>query len=375
MRRVVLPIFCVGSLLVLPTGASAAAQSVETVTFRVPVEVTDIRYLSSVNVRCAIQDGTRTEPLDLEDWSNSHMISNLVRWRLWSPDFGRCVSDPTSEEATRRCMTEGEGGGYSWSGVIEVPIHDFQGGRIRVAEAENYSCKAVVHYDTEPDVAGEAGLEDGLCAGFFENPFSIDARERYQVFTGGDIAEAELCSEGRFDPSAGVITVERQFIRDGEYDGEPGAGSSGSGASTPATINPALAERLPDNATLSSRVGQVARTQVTAPLLTQSAGASGDRTCHDAVQGRIAWNQSGNTQWADANVNALCEGAESSDQPAACFDRVMHQGVERAGGGQWRWQEVRDLCRGSRNAGDRIACYESRVASGASLSDAISSCN
>lgn len=375
MRQALIPFVCLCSFFVWPSTAASAAQSVETVTFRVPVEATDIRFLSSIHVRCAIQDGTRTEPLDLEDWSNSHMISNLVRWPLWAPDFGRCVSDPTSEEATGRCMTEGEDGGYSWSGVIEVPIHDFQGGRIRVAEAVNYRCKAVVHYDTEPGVAGEAALDDGLCAGFFDNPFSIDARERYQVFTGGDIAAAELCSSGRLDPSVDVVTVEPQFIRDGEYVATPGDELPGSEPASPAVINPNLTARLPSNAATAERVGQVARTRITAPLLAQTTGSGDEDTCFDAVQGQIAWNQAGNTQWAAANVNALCEGAQSSTEPAVCFDRVMHQGVERAGSGQWRWQEVRDLCRGSLDASARIACYEDQIASGAPLGDAISACN
>lgn len=352
----------------------AAAQSVETTVFRVPVEVSDIRYLSSVHVQCTIQDGTRGGPLDVEDWSNGHTISNLVRWVVWAPDFGRCTSDPSGDEASQRCASPGADGGLDWSGVIEVPVRDFDNGRIRVSEGQNYKCSVVVHYDTEPGEAGEAGLSDGLCAGFYSNPFSIDARERYQTFTGGDIAEAELCREGRFAPSGGGMDVTPSFISGGEYRGDTGSETiAGNGAST-ATINPDLANRLPDNAVRSERLAGVAGNTVRSPMLVQGRDGGGSTVCRDAVQGRIAWNHTGSTQWADANIDSLCAGAESSTQPAMCFDRVMHRGTPRPDGGRWVWQDARELCRGSMNANDTIDCYTGEVAAGAGLAEAISRC-
>ncbi len=374
MRQHLFGIPGLARLAMLPASAPATAQSVETVVFRVPVEATDIRYLSSVNVRCAIQDGTRGgPPLDREVWSNAHMISNLVSWRLWAPDFGRCTADPITEEAEQRCMTPGEDGGLSWSGVIEVPVRDFQNGNIRVAEAENYKCSAVVHFDTEPDVAGEATLQDGLCAGFYSNPFSIDDRERYQVFTGGDIAAAELCEEGRFSPVDGTMELSRQFVTGGEYTGD--TGSPGEDApETPAVINPDLAGRLPDTTT-RTQVSEVARTRLTAPVRIATGTDNGSGVCHDAVQGQIAWNHTGNTQWADANVRALCAGAEDSRAPAVCFEQVMHGDVARPDGGRWDWREARDLCRGSRNAATQISCYEARIDAGDDLETAIGACH
>jgi hypothetical protein len=95
--------------------------------------------------------------------------------------------------------------------------------------------------------------------------------------------------------------------------------------------------------------------------------------CHDAVQGRIAWDYQGHTAWVPANVDRLCQGA-SSVQPARCFARVMHGGVNWGGGTQWQWSNAIDLCAGTSNSQATIACFQRGIAGGQSWSAAIASC-
>jgi len=95
--------------------------------------------------------------------------------------------------------------------------------------------------------------------------------------------------------------------------------------------------------------------------------------CHDAVQGRIAWDYQGHTAWVPANVDRLCQGARSV-QPARCFARVMHGGVNWGGGTQWQWGNAIDLCAGTSNSQATIACFQRGIAGGQSWSAAIATC-
>jgi hypothetical protein len=92
--------------------------------------------------------------------------------------------------------------------------------------------------------------------------------------------------------------------------------------------------------------------------------------CQDAVQGRIAWDYNGNTTWNPANVDRLC-GDARSDQPARCFDRVLHGGINWGGGTRWEWSNAIDLCRGTSDADATIFCFKNYIAQGKSWPDAI----
>ncbi|MBI1297278.1 tetratricopeptide repeat protein [bacterium] len=96
--------------------------------------------------------------------------------------------------------------------------------------------------------------------------------------------------------------------------------------------------------------------------------------CFDAVQGQIVWNYEGTTSWDPANVNDLCSGAESSVEPALCFEQVMFGGVNYGGGTQWGWNNAINLCRGTTNAESTIQCFVSAVEAGTGWQDAITSC-
>jgi hypothetical protein len=98
-------------------------------------------------------------------------------------------------------------------------------------------------------------------------------------------------------------------------------------------------------------------------------------TCFDSVQGAVAWNYQGDAAWNPDNVNALCAGAESSQQPAWCFLHVMFGGVDWGGGTNWEWQNALDLCKGTFDAAGRIACFKGQIASGVHWTGAIAACN
>ena len=99
-----------------------------------------------------------------------------------------------------------------------------------------------------------------------------------------------------------------------------------------------------------------------------------DSTCRRAVQGKIAWNYSGSKSWAATNIDRLCRGATDSEEPARCFDRVMHGGVNWGLGTQWQWKNAIDLCEGSTNATATINCFKARLSDGGGWQKAITSC-
>ena len=114
------------------------------------------------------------------------------------------------------------------------------------------------------------------------------------------------------------------------------------------------ASSRPGTSAMSSRL--TARTAV--------AESHSTTACHDAVQGRIAWDYNGNTSWGSSNLDRLCSGAKTSIQPAKCFEQVMHGGVSWGGGTNWQWANVLDLCEGTTNASATISCFEREKRSG-----------
>lgn len=113
--------------------------------------------------------------------------------------------------------------------------------------------------------------------------------------------------------------------------------------------------------------------QVAVPV--QDEKQTAPNACHDAVQGKIAWDYQGSTRWAEGNIERLCEGAENSVAPARCFDRVMHEGVDRGDGStRWTWQDASNLCASTRDAGATIDCFKSAVSKGRSQAQAIKEC-
>ncbi len=95
--------------------------------------------------------------------------------------------------------------------------------------------------------------------------------------------------------------------------------------------------------------------------------------CHDSVQNKVAWDYKGNKRWAKANIDQLC-GNNTTDQPAKCFNTVMHGGVNWGGGTQWQWKNAAKLCNNTLNANRTVVCFKNKLKNGNNWSSAISAC-
>lgn len=142
----------------------------------------------------------------------------------------------------------------------------------------------------------------------------------------------------------------------------------GYSVATGTDIADAVAGAMAGPATPAEEVAAEEVTEAPVPNDTEST------VCFDAVQGQIAWNYDGATSWEPANVNNLCRGAESSVEPARCFEQVMFGGIDYGGGTQWAWNDAVNLCSGTTNAESTIQCFVSAVEAGNGMQDAITSC-
>lgn len=101
---------------------------------------------------------------------------------------------------------------------------------------------------------------------------------------------------------------------------------------------------------------------------------AGTSVCAARIQDRIAWDYNGSKHWDQNNIDSLCRGAEQSTQPAICFEKVMHGGVNWGGGTKWQWQNAVDLCKATTNANATIHCFQGEIKAGKSWKDGITQC-
>ncbi len=61
-------------------------------------------------------------------------------------------------------------------------------------------------------------------------------------------------------------------------------------------------------------------------------GASEERNCAEALQGKVAWNERGDRNWSPVNINALCAGTGNAANTIGCFQAqiVQHNDWARA---------------------------------------------
>ena len=104
----------------------------------------------------------------------------------------------------------------------------------------------------------------------------------------------------------------------------------------------------------------------------------GEARCIAAVEGKIAWNYKGNKNWNLANVRRLCAGApilpRRSQEPAKCFEHVMHGGVSWGRGTRWEWGNAINLCKGTKNAFATVSCFSNEINHGNAWDKAIAKC-
>ena len=99
------------------------------------------------------------------------------------------------------------------------------------------------------------------------------------------------------------------------------------------------------------------------------------KECYDRVQNKIAWNYKGSKKWSPKNINRLCAGARTSPEPARCFQRVMHGGINWGGGTKWKWENAINLCEGTTNHRTTIGCFQRKIQQGKPWSTAIRACD
>jgi Lipase (class 3) len=164
---------------------------------------------------------------------------------------------------------------------------------------------------------------------------------------GSNSFEGEhFCSDGKFHPMHGTL------------------GSDGRLYLTVQGCNPSTIYLVPAETTAG------AVPQSSAPIAKTSL-----QQCYALIQDKIAWEYSGNTHWTDASIGDLCGNATMPTEPGACFNRVMHGGIDWGGSTQWQWAHASRLCAGATSAETTIKCFENRVAVGVDWSSAINECS
>ena len=91
-------------------------------------------------------------------------------------------------------------------------------------------------------------------------------------------------------------------------------------------------------------------------LCNPSERAEGRTTCHQLVQGNVAWNDDGDTNWTQRKLDLLCGTTTNPTQPLLCFDRLYH------GRGDWNrvikrdWRRAAQLCSGTSSVRATMQC-------------------
>lgn len=111
--------------------------------------------------------------------------------------------------------------------------------------------------------------------------------------------------------------------------------------------------------------------QSSSPPATATESAS---TCVNSIQGKIAWNYHNSKTWGKTNLDRLCSGAETSEQPGVCFNQIMHSGVNWGGGTKWKWQNALNLCQGTKNANATVSCFKNEISNKHPWPNAIKTC-
>lgn len=103
--------------------------------------------------------------------------------------------------------------------------------------------------------------------------------------------------------------------------------------------------------------------------------------CFESIQGEVAYDYRGRRNWNSANVRRLCRGAEASEEPARCFEAVMHGddpssvgGLDWGGGTLWHWRNAVRLCAGTTDAAVTVKCFQRALCDGETWPEAIEMC-
>ena len=59
------------------------------------------------------------------------------------------------------------------------------------------------------------------------------------------------------------------------------------------------------------------------PTTTTTPVTNLEKACFDAIQGKVAWSQSGNKKWGPANIQKLCKGTKNPQSTINCFKNAI----------------------------------------------------
>jgi uncharacterized glyoxalase superfamily protein PhnB len=96
--------------------------------------------------------------------------------------------------------------------------------------------------------------------------------------------------------------------------------------------------------------------------------------CAQAVQGKVRLGPSGSRVWPEGSLARLCHGAETSVEPARCFDELMRGKISWGTGSTWTVSNALILCAGTRNARQSLDCFATHIAGNETWASAINAC-
>jgi uncharacterized glyoxalase superfamily protein PhnB len=96
--------------------------------------------------------------------------------------------------------------------------------------------------------------------------------------------------------------------------------------------------------------------------------------CAQAVQGKVRLGPKGSRAWPEDSLMRLCHGAETSVEPARCFDELMRGKISWGTGSTWTAPNALILCAGTRNARQTLDCFTNSIAANETWASAISTC-
>jgi hypothetical protein len=117
---------------------------------------------------------------------------------------------------------------------------------------------------------------------------------------------------------------------------------------------------------------------ITIVNLSQNVSASEiENICKEHIQNKIAWDPSDGAaayKWEEVNLESLCKGTKTAEEPGECFHKVMTGHVKWGVSDKWDWKNAIALCAGTNDADKTVACFEGRIKADVKWEEAIFQC-
>jgi uncharacterized glyoxalase superfamily protein PhnB len=134
-------------------------------------------------------------------------------------------------------------------------------------------------------------------------------------------------------------------------------------------------ETKPEVATVATApVAAVGPPAAAAPMANAPPAARATTPCAQAVQGKIRLGPKGTRDWPEGSLARLCHGAETSIEPARCFDELMRGKISWGTSTTWTVSHALSLCAGTRNARQTLDCFASNIDGNETWASAINAC-